>query len=264
MQKKRSAALIVPLVLLVSIISCDAVGVGSTNERSMSLSFSVPRAVLTTAHAALVPITDGTHNIDLQNVDLTIDRIAIERTDDPLDNDAVDTDADTDTDTDTDTDNVGDRHHDGETIRLGGTTVALPLTGGVITPITVPLPNGSFDEIELRVSAVRARGTFDGQAFDITVRVNAELELDIDPVFVVDSEDDRLNLTITIDPTTWFKTEGMALIDPRQVQLNDALRSTLEHRIRASFRAIEDDDHDAEHDRSGHDGDRSGSNSGRR
>src|SRR5262245_42873997 len=178
MQQTRTAALILPLVLLVSMTSCDAVGIGSPHEHSLTLSFSVPRAVLAAGSAALVPITDGTHNIDLQNVDLTIDRIAIERAGDPMDNDAADTDADTDTDTDTDTDNVGDRHHDGGTVRLGGTTVALPLAGGVISPITVPLPNGSYDEIELKVATVRARGTFDGQAFDITVRVNAELELD--------------------------------------------------------------------------------------
>jgi hypothetical protein len=189
-----------------------------------------------------------------------------------MDNDGVDTDADTDTDTDTDTDGRGDRHHDGEAIRLGAATVALPLEGGVITPITVPLPNGSYDEVELKVSHLRARGTFDGQAFDITVPVNVKLELDIDPVFVVDSEDDRLNLTITVDPTTWFRGEGTTLIDPRQVQLNAALRASLVSKIRASFRAFEDDDRDADDldsdtdtDRSGHrDGDRSGSNSGRR
>src|SRR5262245_43610146 len=264
MRQTRMAALIVPVILLAAIPSCDAIGIGSPDEHSLTVSFSVPRAALAAGSAALVPITDGTHNIDLQNVDLTIDRIAIERTGDPLDNDDVDTDDDTDTDTDTDTDGHGDRHHDGGTIRLGGATVELPLSGGVITPITVPLPNGSFDEVELKISHIRARGTFDGQPFDVTVAVNVELEMDIDPVFVVDSEDDRLNLTITIDPTTWFRGEGMTLINPSQLQLNELLRRAFENRIRASFRAFEDDDHDAEHDRSGHDGDRSGSNSGRR
>ncbi|MGH7467997.1 MAG: hypothetical protein ACRENP_08425 [Longimicrobiales bacterium] len=235
MHPQRTVPLILSLVALLPLAACDMLGIGSDDE-TLSVSFSVPRTSLAGRSAALIPITDGLHTIDLLNVDLTIDRIVIEREGRDMDDEGDDGG------------NGGrhSRHHDeGTELRAGAVTVALPLTGGVVTLINSPLPEGTYDEIKFKVSFVRARGTFDGQPFDLTLAVNVGLDLDLDPPFVVDSADDSFNVTITVDPTTWFKINAI-VIDPRAVQLNAMLRRALENQIRASFRAFEDSDRDAD------------------
>jgi hypothetical protein len=254
MHRLRTAPLFASVVALLPLAGCDTLGIGSDDE-TISVSFSVPRTAGGGRSAALIPITDGTHTIDLQNVDVTLDRIVIER-------------VGRDFEEDDDDDGDSDRRHgeNGTRLRAGAVTVALPLTGGVVTLINSPLPEGTYDEVKFKVSFIRARGTFDGQPFDLTLAVNLRLDLDLDPEFVVDSEDDRLNITITVDPTTWF-LNNTTLIDPRAVQLNATLRRSLEKQVRDSFRAFEDSDRDADDqdtdtdsDRRG--GDRRGSNRG--
>jgi hypothetical protein len=253
MIRVRSAAWLLSLALVLPVTACDDLGPGA--DRSVSVSFSVPQGGASGRAAALVAadtFSDGTHRIDLQSVDVTFSRIVIE-------GERMGAVRDDDDDTDTDTDHDGLRDH---SLRVGATTVSLPLQGGVITPISARLPDGTYEEIKLLVAFVRARGTFDGQPFDLTVPVNSKLEMDIDPPFVVDSDDDRLNVTVTIDLRSWFLGNG-TLVDPRQVQLSETLQRTLQQRVRASFRAFEDSDRDADDADTDTDTDRGG-HSGRR
>ena len=251
MQQLRRAALMVSLAAL-SLAACDTLGLGS-GDSNVTVSFAVPRASAGGGGAAaLIPITDGTHNIDLQHVDLVLNKVVLERAEG---DDMEDTDEDTDSDSDSD----GREDH---SLRVGAVTVELPVAGGTITPINARLPDGLYEEVRLDVAFVRARGTFDGQPFDITVAVNSKFDMEIDPPFEVNSDDDRLNLTVTIDLSKWFLANNI-LLDPRTVQLNETARSTLVSRIRASFHAFEDEDRDADDRDTDTDTDRSGSNRGR-
>ncbi len=259
MLKHPLASLALASVALLPLAGCDTLGLGSADEM-LTVSFGVPPRPSTTGRsAAVIPITVGAHTLDLLSVDVTLDRIVIERVGREFD------DEDDGEGSGPSFCRSGAGHpvfgrawcrdkgfalgshddDDGTELRAGAITVALPLAGGTITPINTRLPDGSYDEIELKLSHIRARGTFDGQPFDLTLFLNLALEIELDPVFVVDSDDDRLNITIAIDPLQWWVNLGQ-LIDPRTVQLNPTLRRLLEDRIRASFRVFEDEDRDAD------------------
>ena len=216
---------------------CDALGLGS--DESVSVSFAVPASQTannTAFNVQAVPITVGGHTLDLQNADVTFTEITLERAEG-----ASGGDSDGDSDSDSDSDGSSN-----EKLRRTGTTISLPMQGGVITPINEALPTGSYEEIEMDVSVVRLRGTFDGQAFDVTVPVNAELEIDFSPPFEVDSNDDRLNITVQIDPSLWLRRTEGSLIDPRLLASDATLRAFVANRIRQSFKAFEDSDRDAD------------------
>ena len=52
------------------------------------------------------------------------------------------------------------------------------------------------------------------------------------------------NLTVDVDVSNWFKDASGAVLDPT----NAANQEAIEHAIRASLRAFEDDDHDGQDD----------------
>jgi hypothetical protein len=120
------------------------------------------------------------------------------------------------------------------------------LQGGIITPITESLPTGFYEEIELDFDAVRLRGTFDGQAFDVTVPVRTELDVRFDPPLEIADDTDQLNVTFAIDPYMWLRRADGALVDPRLFATDASLRAQFVNRIRASIRAFEDRDRDAD------------------
>src|SRR5262245_42875300 len=143
MEKFRRAALAVALAAF-PLAACDTLGLGS-GDSNVTVSFSVPRASAGGGGgggvaAALVPITDGTHNIELQHVDRVLNKIVLERAH------GDDLEDDTDADTDSDSDSDGREDH---SLRVGAVTVELPVTGGVITPINARLPDGTYEEIRL-------------------------------------------------------------------------------------------------------------------
>ncbi|HEX6559736.1 MAG TPA: hypothetical protein VF021_09750, partial [Longimicrobiales bacterium] len=139
---------------------------------------------------------------------------------------------------------------------VGTTTIALPLSGGVITPIDEPLPPGDYESIEMKITSVRLRGTYDGQAFDVTVPVHGEIETEFEPPFHIASDSDRLNITVQVDASQWLHANG-ALVDPNQLAGNETLLEQVAHQIKASFRSFEDNDRhgDDDHDEGGSDHD---------
>jgi hypothetical protein len=143
-------------------------------------------------------------------------------------------------------------------LRNTGTVIALPMQGGVVTPIDEPLPAGFYEEIELDFDKVRLVGSFDGEPFDVTVPVRTELDLRFDPPIEIDDDTDRLNVTIAIDPFMWLRRADGALIDPRLFETEPALRAQFVNRIRASIRAFEDSDRDADESDSDSDSDHRG------
>jgi hypothetical protein len=232
--------LVLALPLAVALAACDSVS--GSDDSNVSVSFAVAgngNGASSVVASAVDPITLNGHTLDLQSVDVTFSQITLDRKDSFNDNTSDD-----DSDNEADTDSEGDDAEE-EDLRFGTTTVALPLNGGVITPITVSIPTGTFESIELKISTVRLRGTFDGNAFDVTVPVNTEIEHEFSPVFVVASDTDKPNITIAIDTSLWFKNNGN-LINPSLLATNSSLREFLRNQVRRSFHAFEDADKDAD------------------
>jgi hypothetical protein len=239
-------------VFLVALLAlpagCDTLGL---DEEPFSLSFAIPSHQSFNGQS-LSLVTDsivfGGHRLNLETVDITLDEITLERAE-------LSMGGDSDGDSDTDSDSDGPSNHK---LRRSGTTIALPMQGGVITPINETLPTGFYEEIELDFQSVRLRGTYDGEAFDVTVPVRTELDIRFDPPLEIGGEADRLNVTIAIDPFMWLRRADGALIDPRTFSTDPSQRAQFVNRIRASIRAFEDADRDADESDSDSDSDHSG------
>jgi hypothetical protein len=214
---------------------------GDNGPGSATLSFHAAgtAGAAATLNSSAAPITDGTHTLDLQSVDLTVSEVTFER---------VDGQASDDDDSETDSDSEGSHN---ARLEFGATTIALPLDGGMISPFSGNLAAGSYDRVELDVEFVRLRGTYDGQAFDVTVPVSRELEIRIDPPLVVDGTTPG-NVTVNIDFASWFRANG-TVIDPRTLTSSTAM-SLFRDRVKASFRATEDSDRDGDEADSDSDG----------
>lgn len=224
------------LAVVLGATGCESI-LGARDGAPVSLSFTAPRAGTSASlRAALIPITGGGRTLDVQQIEVGFSEVVLERAEGGFGGDS-----DGDSDSDSDSDGAGNEH-----FRSGAVTVNLPLEGGLITPITTTLPAGFYEELEMDVAQVRIRGTFDGQAFDVNVPVDAELEMEFNPPFEVTAEANQLNLTVSINALAWFRNPDGSVIDPRELTSNSELRSRLVSRIRASFKAFEDSDRDAD------------------
>lgn len=240
MQRNLTVAPRLALVLAVGVTAAGCEGIfGAREGAPVSLSFTAPRAAPALAvgvSASLIPVSGGGHTVDVQQVQVEFSEVVLERAEGAF---GGDSDGDSEADSDSD-------GQENERFRRDGVTVDLPLGGGVVTPITTTLPVGLYEEIEMDVARVRLRGTYDGQSFDVSLPVNAELEMEFNPPFEVDSDDDRLNLTVSIDALGWFRNADGSVVDPRALATNGDLRARFVNRIRASFKAFEDSDRDAD------------------
>jgi len=196
------------------------------------------------ASGADIVLTVGGHTVDLQQVQLTVDRAKLERSGGSACSDEDDEHGD-----DID-DDEGEENDDCEDVRIGSTTFDLPLSGGVVTLDQTAIRAGTFDEIELRISGARLRGLFDGQPFDVTVPVDVERKLEFSPPLVV-TADAPATITVNVAVATWLINSDGSLIDPRRLDANSTLRSFVRSRITGSFRAFEDRDRDGRDDHSG-------------
>lgn len=221
------------LVTAVALMACDDNGPGGGAD--VSVSFAGAPATSASVIAG-DPLTDGIHTLNIQAIDIAFDEIVLERSEN-------ETGGDSDGDSDLDSDSDGSAN---EEVRGGPVTVSLPLQGGVITPIVAAVPTGRFEELEMDATTARVRGTYDGQQFDVTFRVDHELEFDFNPPFEVKDGPGDLNITVRIDSGNWFRGSNGSLIDPRALAANESLRSEVRNRVRASFRAFEDSDKDAD------------------
>lgn len=199
------------------------------------------------ASAATVPITSGAHTLDLTQATLTVAHLELKRVqtnacsgDDALADDGGDSAHTTTTGVE-----------DCAELDVGPTTVDLPLSGGMVTLPANALPAGTFRELEVRVSQVELKGTFDGKAFDVTLLVNAREEIEFDtPVVVTDGA--PTSITINVPVGNWLTNADGSLIDPTTVASNPTLLDLVRSHIRASLHAFEDEDHDGHDDHGEH------------
>lgn len=251
-------------VAAVTLSACsDAFGSDRTREASISLGVTNASGALVSAVAspglAAIVIDGGGHTVDLASADVVFRRITFKGVGVPSDDNGID-DSDSDSDSENDSDSDSDRHRDNIVFRAGAATVSLPLEGGTVTPFSGQLPFGTYRGVEMKADFLRIQGTYDGEAFDVTVPVNGELELPFNPPLVVDESSEPVAVSVNIDVASWFRDRDGNTIDPRLLNTNREMRAHFRNRVRASFRAFEDADRD--HDESDSDSDRRGSNSG--
>lgn len=234
----------------------------SGGARAASISFGVVQngALLTSSSANLADLVigggDDANTVDLTSADVVFGRITFK---------GVEVPSHDDDDDDSDSDSDSDGNRSGNSVfRAGAATVTLPLEGGTITPFTGMLPAGSYRGVQLDADFVRLIGTYNGEAFDVTVPINAKLELPFRPPIEVGETSEPIAVSVNIDVASWFKDAAGNTIDPRLLNTDAELRAHFRNRVRASFRAFEDADrdHDEDDSDSDSDSDRSGSNSG--
>lgn len=149
---------------------------------------------------------------------------------------------------------------------LDPTLLSPPLAEGTVTEFTVDLPVGSYDELKLQIHkptgspkdviflasnpgfagiSVRIRGTWNGEPFEYTTSVTAEVEIELEePIVVIEGV--PVAITILVDIQSWFAGSGGALLDPSNP--SQQVRSQIDQNIRQSFKAFEDDDGDGVED----------------
>jgi hypothetical protein len=172
-------------------------------------------------------------------------------------------------------DESGDDHPDEgeecEEVIRNPLLVDVPLDDALHPVINVPLPAGTFRELEARLrparvtatdfnaanpnlvgKSVRVEGTFKGTPFVFTSSVNSKLEMEFDPPLVIDET--TKNATVAIDVRKWFLNSSNAVIDPTTGS-QSSNQSQIENNIRRSFHAFEDDDERGEDHHEGHHGD---------
>jgi hypothetical protein len=155
--------------------------------------------------------------------------------------------------------------------------IDVPVDDALHPIITVPLPAGTFSELEAKLGparvsdavfnaanpdlvgkSVRVVGTFNGTPFVFTSRVRANLELDFDPPLVIDET--TKNATVSLDVRKFFLNRSGAVIDPSTAIPGSSNLLQIESNIRRAFHAFEDDEERGEDNHRGHNGNDDGEN----
>ena len=238
---RRASIIAASTTLTLAFLACsDSTGPSSTGAAQIGFTTSAGAA------ASVIPITNGGHTLDLTGAALTISRAELKA----AKNDACPGDDDED-------DDAGDDHptvvastaHCGE-LKIGATTIALPLGDGMATVPANAIPAGTFREFEIRVTQVRLTGTFDGNAFDVTVPVRSKAEIEFETPLVVTADQPTL-ITVNVPIGNWLVNTDGSLIDPTKLATSSSLMSLVKTRIMHSFHAFEDRDHDGRDDHGG-------------
>ena len=233
---KSLRLLLLPLAV-VAAAGCDGLGLGPDGDVPLTLSFAVePRTGLAAAG------TEGGLSLSYAAETLTLSAVALHLEELVLEREEGDGSVDSDGDSEADSDSDGGAN---EKFEVEGAVIDLPLDGEVITPLNQPVPAGRYEEIEVDIQAVRLVGTVDGQAFDVLVPVDLELEMDFEPPVEV-SGDETFNITISVDPLAWLENADGTFIDPRELATDPALMNLVRQRMALSFDAFEDFDRDAD------------------
>jgi len=235
-------------------------GLATACSDSTSAKTSASQLAFTTgpalgAHADAAPITIGGHTLALTAVTLTVSRAELKPAASAVcadDNEGAD-DNRTPSGSASADDQNGGGHDDCGEMKIGPTTIDLPLDGSVVAVPADAIPAGTFQELELRLAFVRLQGTFDGKAFDVTISTPVRGDIQFTTPVVV-TAGTATSITVTVPVATWFTNADGSLLDPSKLNTTPSLLSQFVGRIATSFHAFEDEDHDGhdDHDRGGH------------
>lgn len=224
----------------------------ATAANNFSLTFASPKAA-TGAAKAIAPdtVTAGADTLIMTSLQLVLRKIELQACSDTSGSDSLRV----------------------EEFEAGPMLVDMPLGGAISQVLAVDVAPGTYGEVEFNIHAVRgddstavafrtehpdfvgvsirADGTFNGTPFSFTTRMGAHQETRIDPALVVGDGSGPINLTLSVDNTSWFFTPDSTLVDPSTANWGGPNQWLVEHNIRRSFHAFEDRDHDGRDDHHG-------------
>jgi hypothetical protein len=156
-----------------------------------------------------------------------------------------------------------------EEFETGPILVALDPNGGTQQQVTIPVPPGSYDEIEFEIHKVSTDAPEDADfrtahsdMVDKSIRVwasynggpqvtyvtdlDVEQEFDLaNPLVVVDGTSST-NVTIRVDLSKWFVDGSGDLVDPATGNKGGENESLIKENIKQSIEAFEDKDRDGD------------------
>ena len=233
--------------VIISACSSDSVVGGTTQAQLAFTTTGAAAAANLSPAAATTPVAGAT----LSDVKLTVDRAELKRAHTDAcegDHDEDGGESDGSTTAAPSTDNCAE-------VKIGPTTIDLPLTPGLVTIPANTIPVGTFREFELSVSKVELTGTFvdatgSSSPFDVTlpVRVRQEVEF-ATPLVVTDGA--PAAVTVNVDVSQWLVNPDGTAVDPSKIANDPVLMAAVVARIRASFHAFEDRNHDGKDDHGG-------------
>ena len=234
----RFTSLILAPAIIIAAACSDS---SSPNGRALGISFSSQAAGASGATAD-VTVNGGGNTLVITRAQVVLRRIKLKGT-------TAGTCSDDDTATD-----------DCRSVFIGPMLVDLPLTTGNVTSISAAVPPDTYRQIEFRIHkpgsdgpdaafrtanptfaniSIRVEGTFNGTPFVYTSALDEKQTLTFNPAVTVGA--DNQNVTIQFDIASWF-VNGSAVINPATANSGGAIENLVRDRIRASLRAIEDDD----------------------
>jgi hypothetical protein len=257
---------IASIAALTILASCSSDLTGN-NRHNVQLSFTTNATTVAAANRVAADLVVGANDeLVLQRVQLVFGKLELDRSG------AADCVGDVDDENDDNSgESHGDMNDDCEELELNPLLVDVPVDDALHPVINVPLPAGTFNELEAKLApardrfttfnaanpnlvgkSVRVEGTFNGTSFVFTSPVRAKLELDFDPPLIVDET--TKNATIAIDVRKWFLNAGGGVIDPSTATPGSTNLLQIENNIRRSVHAFEDDDERGEDHHEGHHG----------
>jgi len=236
------------------------------NMHPVRLSFTTHAGSSVSATRVAADLIVGADNeLVLQKVQLVLRKIELDRTG------TADCTGDIENDDDNGRDNEALHEEGCEQVIRDPLLIDVPVDDALHPVITVPLPAGTFSQLEAKLAparatatafntanpdlvgkSVRVAGTFKGTPFVFTTPVRAKLEMGFDPPLVIDET--TKNATISLDVRNWFLTSSGAVIDPSTATPGSASLEQIERNIRRSFHAFEDDHERGEDHHEGHNG----------
>ena len=165
-----------------------------------------------------------------------------------------------------DKDDSPDDDGDEVSVKVGPLVVYLDLNG-VTTDFAVNnIPSGTYDEVKFKIHKIKAsetppdpefkegddsslrysviiKGIYNSDPFIYKSRKSAHQKIEFENPLVIEPNT-FTNLTITVDPSTWFIKEG-EILDPN----DPANKNDIDNNIKDSFkRCFKDDDHNGDDD----------------
>ena len=197
--------------------------------------------------AAPMTLTDGANTLVLDQVELVLREIELER----VGEDACALVADDSC----------------EKLELGPILLDLPLTAGAVGQFTVAVDTGHYGEVEFEVHkasssddaafvaqypdfadrSIRVTGSYNGTAFTFYSDIDVEQEIDLVPPMVV-GESGSADLTLRVDLDRWFRDDAGALLDPATANKGEPNEGQVKNNIQNGFDAFEDQDRDGAED----------------
>jgi len=248
MNSTRFVLQFAPVALLLT--ACDSTAPHPMQRVNLSATIG-PRASQSGPFAdVIVTGTGGTVRITsvkvvLSHIELASDAACANNANDDAD-EADDADDTNDQPDANEPDTENNDEHDCE-VQVEPVTVDIPLDGTTKVILDALVPAGTYTGVRAKLEHVNVVGVFTDpggtdHAFTFASDVGAELSVDFASPVTVDAN--SKNLTVDVDVSSWFKDASGAVLDPT----NAANQEAIEHAIRASVRAFEDDNHDGHDD----------------